>query len=290
MAKKRMTDEELTKVSIWSYLGEDAYKNHLADLREKMTLPVEPFDTEEPPLPDMHKEGNNWIPDDVEVFSIAHSDIDIMGLRTKRLKKRVELQRAASQDNQLHPEQQDNSVPGAPKTHSASATKEPSDNSTVIRDATPPTTKLGDKETTSARRNSTSSTVKVTETATTIDPIIVDEVIDAGESKGEPTSRKTAKSSEAATATETPLSTKPLRISAKMRRASRQEFHDFYLVKTDTKEGSPITIAPDLLKRAYRICRLSGDHRARPTYLINNLLREFLDTIEPDTAGWSELD
>lgn len=240
MAKKRMTDEELTKVNIWSYLGEDAYKKHLADLKEKMALPVEPFDTEEPPLPDMHKVGNNWIPDDVEAFSATHSDIDIMGLRTKRLKKRVELQKAASQDNQLHPEQQDNSVPGRPKTHDAFPTKEPSDNSTVIHDSTPPTTKLGDKETTPARRNSTSSTVKATEPATTIDAIIVDEVIDAGESKGGRTSRKTAKSSEAATATETPLSTKPLRISAKMRRASRQEFHDFYLVKTDTKGGSPL--------------------------------------------------
>lgn len=285
-----MTDEELTKVSIWSYLGEDAYKNHLADLREKMTLPVEPFDTEEPPLPDMHKEGNNWIPDDVEVFSVAHSDIDVIGLRTKRIKRRLELQRAASQGNQLHPEQQDNSVPGAPKTHDTSTTKEPSDSNTAIHDATPPSTKLDGKETTSARRNSVSSTVKVAETATTIDAIIMDEMIDAGESNGEPTRRKAAKFSEAATAAATPASTKPLRISAKMRRASRQEFHDLYLVKTDTKEGSPITIAPDLLKRAYRICRLSGDHRARPTYLINNLLREFLDTIEPDTAGWSELD
>lgn len=290
MAKKRMTDEELTKVNIWSYLGEDAYKKHLADLKEKMALPIESFDAEEPPLPDMHKEGNNWIPDDVEVFSVAHSDIDIIGLRTRRIKRRIELQRAASQNKQLHPEQQDNGVPDTPKTHNASTPKEPSDSNTVIRDATPPTTKLDDKETTSARRNSSPSTVKVTETATTIEAIIVDEVIDAGESKREPTHRKSAKSSQATTAAETPPSTKPLRISAKMRRASRQEFHDSYLVKTDTKEGSPITIAPDLLKRAYRICRLSGDHRARPTYLINNLLREFLDTIEPDTAGWSELD
>lgn len=80
------------------------------------------------------------------------------------------------------------------------------------------------------------------------------------------------------------------RVSAKMRRASRQEFHDAYLVKTGTKGGSPITIAPDVINKAYWICSLSGNHRARPTYLINNLLREFFKTIEADMAEWSKLD
>lgn len=84
-------------------------------------------------------------------------------------------------------------------------------------------------------------------------------------------------------------SAKATRVSAKMRRASRQEFHDAYLGKTDTKGGSPITIAPDVIKTAYRICSLSGNHRARPTYLINNLLREFFKAIEADIADWSKL-
>lgn len=79
------------------------------------------------------------------------------------------------------------------------------------------------------------------------------------------------------------------RISAKMRRASRKEFHDVYLVKTDTKGGKPITIAPDLVERAYRICARSGDYRTCPTYLFNNLLRELLDVIEPDTEDWATL-
>lgn len=83
---------------------------------------------------------------------------------------------------------------------------------------------------------------------------------------------------------------KATRISAKMRRASRQEFHDAYLVKTDTKGGKPITISADLIKRLYRICARSGDYRACPTYLVNNLLMEILDVIEPDTEGWAYID
>ncbi len=87
-----------------------------------------------------------------------------------------------------------------------------------------------------------------------------------------------------------PLTPKVTRVSAKMRRASRKEFHDTYLVKTDTKNGKPITIAADLVERAYRICARSGDYRTCPTYLFNNLLREVLDAIESDTEGWATLD
>lgn len=87
-----------------------------------------------------------------------------------------------------------------------------------------------------------------------------------------------------------PPTPKTTRVSAKMRRASRKEFHDTYLVKTDTKNGKPITIAADLVERAYRICARSGDYRTCPTYLFNNLLREVLDAIEPDTEDWATLD
>lgn len=87
-----------------------------------------------------------------------------------------------------------------------------------------------------------------------------------------------------------PPQKKSTRISAKMRRTKLADFHDSYLVKTSTKDGSPITIAPDLIKMAYRICALSGDHKARPTYLINNLLREIFKEMEPDISEWSKLD
>ena len=87
-----------------------------------------------------------------------------------------------------------------------------------------------------------------------------------------------------------PLKKRPTRISTKMRRATLGEFHDSYLIKTSTKDGSPITIAPDLIKMAYRICALSGDHKARPTYHINNLQREIFKEMEPDISQWSKQD
>lgn len=60
--------------------------------------------------------------------------------------------------------------------------------------------------------------------------------------------------------------------------------------RIDTKGGKPITISANLIKRLYRICARSGDYRACPTYLVNNLLMEILDIIEPDTEGWADLD
>lgn len=105
----------------------------------------------------------------------------------------------------------------------------------------------------------------------------VNEESDVNEEETEPIDKKQPKK-------------KPTRISAKMRRTTLGEFHDSYLVKTSTKDGSPITIAPDLIKMAYRICALSGDHKARPTYLINNLLREIFKEMEPDISEWSKLD
>ncbi|WP_300805982.1 DUF3408 domain-containing protein, partial [uncultured Duncaniella sp.] len=103
------------------------------------------------------------------------------------------------------------------------------------------------------------------------------DVCDVNEEETEPIDKKQPKK-------------KSTRISARMRRAKLAEFHDSYLIKTSTKDGSPITISPDLIKMAYRICALSGDHKARPTYLINNLLREIFKELEPDIAEWSKLD
>lgn len=127
--------------------------------------------------------------------------------------------------------------------------------------------------------DSTSATKSTLSTNATIMTEVdtVNEVSDVNEGETEPIDKKQPKK-------------KPTRISAKMRRETLGEFHDSYLVKTSTKDGSPITIAPDLIKTAYRICALSGDHKARPTYLINNLLREIFKELEPDIAEWSKLD
>lgn len=85
----------------------------------------------------------------------------------------------------------------------------------------------------------------------------------------------------------TPMKT--TRISAKMRRATRSEFCEAYTGKVDTKKGKPISIAPSIMERLYRLCSLSGDHNACPTYVINNLLLEFLDAVEPEAKKWGAL-
>jgi hypothetical protein len=76
------------------------------------------------------------------------------------------------------------------------------------------------------------------------------------------------------------------RISFKMREATRKGFCDDYTRKVDTKGGKPITIAPGLLERLQTLCVLSGDYRSCPTYIINNVIGEFLDLVEPEAKKW----
>ncbi len=76
------------------------------------------------------------------------------------------------------------------------------------------------------------------------------------------------------------------RVSFKMREATRKGFCEDYTHKVDTKGGKPITIAPDLLKRLQTLCVLSGDFKSCPTYIINNLIRVFLDIVEPEAKKW----
>lgn len=76
------------------------------------------------------------------------------------------------------------------------------------------------------------------------------------------------------------------RISFKMREATRKGFCEDYTRKVDTKGGKPITIAPGLLERLQTLCILSGDYRSCPTYIINNVIGEFLDLVEPEAKKW----
>lgn len=76
------------------------------------------------------------------------------------------------------------------------------------------------------------------------------------------------------------------RVSFKMREATRKGFCEDYTRKFVTKGGKPITIAPDLLERLQNLCVLSGDFKSCPTYIINNLIREFLDIVEPEAKKW----
>ena len=134
---------------------------------------------------------------------------------------------------------------------------------------------------------------EITETANatiTADVAIVNNMAEVADSEEEPMKKNSDTKNEPPPRTSLSTAPKVSRISAKMRKATRDEFHDAYLVKTDTKGGSPITIAPDDLQFAYRVCSLSGDHKARPTYLINNLLREIFNGMEAAIMEWSKLD
>ncbi len=81
-------------------------------------------------------------------------------------------------------------------------------------------------------------------------------------------------------------SPKASRISGRMRRASRDEFCGTYTRKVDTKGGSPITIAPDILKMAHVICAKSGNYKSCPTYVINNILRAVFEDMADEIKSW----
>lgn len=81
-------------------------------------------------------------------------------------------------------------------------------------------------------------------------------------------------------------SPKSTRISGRMRRASRDEFCGTYTRKVDTKGGSPITIAPDILKMAHVICAKSGNYKSCPTYVINNILRAVFEDMADEIKSW----
>lgn len=76
------------------------------------------------------------------------------------------------------------------------------------------------------------------------------------------------------------------RVSFKMRETTRKGFCEDYTRKVATKGGKPITIASDLLERLQNLCVLSRDFKSCPTYIINNLIREFLDIVEPVAQKW----
>lgn len=81
-------------------------------------------------------------------------------------------------------------------------------------------------------------------------------------------------------------SPKASRISGRMRRANRDEFCGTYTRKVDTKGGSPINIAPDILKMAHVICAKSGNYKSCPTYVINNILRAVFEDMADEIKSW----
>ena len=79
---------------------------------------------------------------------------------------------------------------------------------------------------------------------------------------------------------------KVTRVSARMRRASRDEVCAILTPKVDSKGGSPITISAEVLRLVRKIVLKSGDFRTCPTYVINNLLLVVLQDMEDEINGW----
>lgn len=127
------------------------------------------------------------------------------------------------------------------------------------------------------------------EGAEVTDAVKVTETTVAAKAVDAPVEKSTTEP-KSAQADESPPTVKTTRISAKMRRATRAEFCAAYFGKVNTKGGKPIAILPTIMDRLYRLCTLSGDRHACPTYIINNLLSEFLDAVEPESKRWGALD
>ncbi len=100
------------------------------------------------------------------------------------------------------------------------------------------------------------------------------------------TNKVTEAKPESAIGEQSAKSPKSTRISGRMRRASRDEFCETYTCKVDTKGGSPITIAPDILKMAHVICAKSGNYKSCPTYVINNILRTVFEDMADEIKSW----
>lgn len=221
-----------------------------------------------------------WEPENIEDFIREH------GEEFKKFKSDRLTNQSGKQSSEKSPKSDSGQIaimttvenvptPEPPKSEKPPKNEAQTKPNVISKKTAPPKVKEKIKTTDTPPEESTKRVETPAEVITVTEPTIMTEP-DKVDSRKKPTDATTT--------------TKATRISARMRRASRQEFHDAYLVKTDTKGGKPITISADLIRRLYRICARSGDYRTCPTYLVNNLLSEILDIIEPETEGWADLD
>lgn len=240
------------------------------------------FKSKTPPFPGMILNPCfvRWEPENVEEFIREHGEefkkFKNAGLTNQSGKQSSEKSpKSDSEQSTIMTKVESVSNPESPKSGKPPKNEAQTKPNVIPKKTAPPKVKEEIKTADTPPEESTKEVETQTEVITVTEPTIMTEP-DKVESRQKPTDATTT--------------TKAIRISAKMRRASRQEFHDAYLVKTDTKGGRPITISADLIRRLYRICARSGDYRTCPTYLVNNLLSEILDIIEPETEGWADLD
>lgn len=292
---------------------EDMHKQYEEQKKARSIIPQgaiagNPWDA--PPGPNMHHDAGLWmwvpeIPEKEEEFKWNPDEVPNVkrpgySITAKKLPDTAELtnQPGIQLDNQLVSQSDNHNQLQSSESDSKQATLVNATENTAVQHTSqkekPPVTKAEptSKET---RKKSIMTKAKVESTLKVPQPEDPAESTEASTEVIKATDTTIMTTTDKAEAqpnvADTPAVTgKTTRISAKMRRASRQEFHDSYLVKIDTKGGKPITISAHLIKRLYRICARSGDYRACPTYLVNNLLVEILDIIEPDTEGWADLD
>ncbi len=273
-------DKYLEELEEQSRREKEAAKKLEATLKE-YSLPWD-FKSKTPPFPGMILNPCfvRWEPENVEEFIREHGEefkkFKNAGLTNQSGKQSSEKSsKSDSGQSTIMTKVESTSWPGHPKSEKPPKNEAQTKPNVIPKKTAPPKVKEKIKTTDIPPEESTKEVETPTEAITVTEPTIMTEP-DKVESRQKPTDATTT--------------TKATRISAKMRRASRQEFHDAYLVKTDTKGGKPITISADLIRRLYRICARSGDYRTCPTYLVNNLLSEILDIIEPETEGWADLD
>lgn len=273
-------DKYLEELEEQSRREKEAAKKLEATLKE-YSLPWD-FKSKTPPFPGMILNPCfvRWEPENVEEFIREH------GEEFKKFKNAGLTNQSGKQSSEKSPKSDSGQTtimtkvestpnPEPPKSGKPPKSEAQTKPNVIPKKTAPPKMKEKIKTADIPPEESTKEVETPTEVIKVTEPTIMTEP-DKVESRQKPTDATTT--------------TKTTRISAKMRRASRQEFHDAYLVKTDTKGGKPITISADLIRRLYRICARSGDYRTCPTYLVNNLLSEILDIIEPETEGWADLD
>lgn len=273
-------DKYLEELEEQSRREKEAAKKLEATLKE-YSLPWD-FKSKTPPFPGMILNPCfvRWEPENVEEFIREHGE-EFKKFKNAELTNQSGKQssdkspKSVSEQTTIMTKVESTPNPEPPKSENPPKNEAQTKPNVIPKKTAPPKVKEKIKTTDTPPEESTKRVETPAEVITVTEPTIMTEP-DKVDSRKKPTDATTT--------------TKATRISAKMRRASRQEFHDAYLVKTDTKGGKPITISADLIRRLYRICARSGDYRTCPTYLVNNLLSEILDIIEPETEGWADLD
>lgn len=276
-----------------------------------------PFHTKEPPFPDMHFDAGmfRWVPnnrdefekkhgaefDEVVAVYLAEYNTNTSAPISKAPKKPSKKESAKSQQSDSDQVTKANEVterkprmlrinmidtdegPGANDSPAIASDTEPSSGinrksqpkgNVVAEPIHPPMPNIA---------TPTVETAPTIATETTTPTIVTDTTTVEGADQSEAVQPSDSGQEHEQVQPEKPKAT---RISAKMRRASRDEICRLLVPKVKTDGGSPITITAEVLKLVRKIITKSGDYKTCPTYVINNLLLIILRDMEEDINAW----